>query len=190
MWEGCFLLWVVLNGAAPVSGEQDTEITELMAVYTKQNSVADKSSLSGVSESSDAADPQRMDMIYTIEDVPPWYLCIFLGLQHYLTCFSGTIAVPFLLVDAMCVGYDQWATSQLIGTIFFCVGLTTLLQSTLGCRLPLFQASAFAFLAPARAILSLEKWKCNNSGRKGLLLFLRSEQLQNACMKQWLLAGE
>lgn len=55
-------------------------------------------------------------------------------LQHYLTCFSGTIAVPFLLADAMCVGYDQWATSQLIGTIFFCVGITTLLQTTFGCR--------------------------------------------------------
>lgn len=54
--------------------------------------------------------------------------------QHYLTCFSGTIAVPFLLADAMCVGDDQWATSQLIGTIFFCVGITTLLQTTFGCR--------------------------------------------------------
>lgn len=54
--------------------------------------------------------------------------------QHYLTCFSGTIAVPFLLAEAMCVGFDQWATSQLIGTIFFCVGITTLLQTTLGCR--------------------------------------------------------
>lgn len=54
--------------------------------------------------------------------------------QHYLTCFSGTIAVPFLLADAMCVGSDQWATSQLIGTIFFCVGITTLLQTTFGCR--------------------------------------------------------
>uniref|UniRef100_A0A8C9W3V8 Solute carrier family 23 member 2 n=1 Tax=Scleropages formosus TaxID=113540 RepID=A0A8C9W3V8_SCLFO len=84
--------------------------------------------------------------------------------QHYLTCFSGTIAVPFLLAEAMCVGFDQWATSQLIGTIFFCVGITTLLQTTLGCRLPLFQASAFAFLAPARAILSLDKWKCNTTG--------------------------
>uniref|UniRef100_A0A8C1NUI3 Solute carrier family 23 member 2 n=1 Tax=Cyprinus carpio TaxID=7962 RepID=A0A8C1NUI3_CYPCA len=84
--------------------------------------------------------------------------------QHYLTCFSGTIAVPFLLAEAMCVGFDQWATSQLIGTIFFCVGITTLLQTTLGCRLPLFQASAFAFLAPARAILSLDKWKCNATG--------------------------
>uniref|UniRef100_A0A8C6TD86 Solute carrier family 23 member 2 n=1 Tax=Neogobius melanostomus TaxID=47308 RepID=A0A8C6TD86_9GOBI len=114
-------------------------------------------------DSTDSNDARKNDMIYTIEDTPPWYLCVFLGLQHYLTCFSGTIAVPFLLADAMCVGFDQWATSQLIGTIFFCVGITTLLQTTLGCRLPLFQASAFAFLAPARAILSLDKWKCNNT---------------------------
>uniref|UniRef100_A0A8C1LR84 Solute carrier family 23 member 2 n=1 Tax=Cyprinus carpio TaxID=7962 RepID=A0A8C1LR84_CYPCA len=121
-------------------------------------------SISETVDSTDSTDARRMDMIYTIEDTPPWYLCVFLGLQHYLTCFSGTIAVPFLLAEAMCVGFDQWATSQLIGTIFFCVGITTLLQTTLGCRLPLFQASAFAFLAPARAILSLDKWKCNATG--------------------------
>uniref|UniRef100_A0A8C5J2F2 Solute carrier family 23 member 2 n=1 Tax=Junco hyemalis TaxID=40217 RepID=A0A8C5J2F2_JUNHY len=145
------------------SGDQDTEDTELMAIYTTENGIAEKSSLAETLDSSGSLDAQRTDMIYTIEDVPPWYLCIFLGLQHYLTCFSGTIAVPFLLADAMCVGFDQWATSQLIGTIFFCVGITTLLQTTFGCRLPLFQASAFAFLAPARAILSLEKWKCNNT---------------------------
>uniref|UniRef100_A0A4W3GU97 Solute carrier family 23 member 1 n=1 Tax=Callorhinchus milii TaxID=7868 RepID=A0A4W3GU97_CALMI len=100
------------------------------------------------------------DMIYKIEDVPPWYLCILLGFQHYLTCFSGTIAVPFLLAESMCVGKDQYTVSQLIGTIFTCVGITTLIQTTFGCRLPLFQASAFAFLVPARAILALDKWKC------------------------------
>ncbi|NWI64092.1 S23A2 protein, partial [Todus mexicanus] len=154
---------VVINGGATSSGDQDTEDTELMAIYTTENGIAEKSSLAETLDSSGSLDAQRTDMIYTIEDVPPWYLCIFLGLQHYLTCFSGTIAVPFLLADAMCVGFDQWATSQLIGTIFFCVGITTLLQTTFGCRLPLFQASAFAFLAPARAILSLEKWKCNNT---------------------------
>ncbi|EPY79165.1 solute carrier family 23 member 2 [Camelus ferus] len=185
---------VVINGGATSSGEQDNEDTELMAIYTTENGIAEKSSLAETLDSTGSLDPQRSDMIYTIEDVPPWYLCIFLGLQHYLTCFSGTIAVPFLLADAMCVGYDQWATSQLIGTIFFCVGITTLLQTTFGCRegsaaggedreasgpgctaeeifadrgsffrLPLFQASAFAFLAPARAILSLDKWKCNTT---------------------------
>ncbi|XP_027630624.1 solute carrier family 23 member 1 isoform X2 [Tupaia chinensis] len=100
------------------------------------------------------------DMLYKIEDVPPWYLCILLGFQHYLTCFSGTIAVPFLLAEALCVGRDQHMVSQLIGTIFTCVGITTLIQTTLGIRLPLFQASAFAFLVPAKAILALERWKC------------------------------
>ncbi|XP_078285304.1 solute carrier family 23 member 2 [Rhinoraja longicauda] len=154
---------MAMNGAVPASGEQDTEVTELMAVYGKESSTPEKRSLTDISNSSGGPEAQRMDMIYSVEDVPPWYLCIFLGMQHYLTCFSGTIAVPFLLAEAMCVGFDQWATSQLIGTIFFCVGLTTLLQTTLGCRLPLFQASAFAFLAPARAILALDKWKCNNT---------------------------
>uniref|UniRef100_UPI003AAA7E91 solute carrier family 23 member 2 isoform X2 n=1 Tax=Centroberyx gerrardi TaxID=166262 RepID=UPI003AAA7E91 len=153
---------VVVNGVGQAS-DQDTEDTELMAIYAKDNQGAEKSSMSETLDSTDSVDARRMDMIYTIEDTPPWYLCVFLGLQHYLTCFSGTIAVPFLLAEAMCVGFDQWATSQLIGTIFFCVGITTLLQTTLGCRLPLFQASAFAFLAPARAILSLDKWKCNDT---------------------------
>lgn len=54
--------------------------------------------------------------------------------QHYLTCFSGTIAVPFLLAEALCVGRDQHMVSQLIGTIFTCVGVTTLIQTTLGIR--------------------------------------------------------
>uniref|UniRef100_A0A2K6UMD0 Solute carrier family 23 member 1 n=1 Tax=Saimiri boliviensis boliviensis TaxID=39432 RepID=A0A2K6UMD0_SAIBB len=106
----------------------------------------------------------KFDMLYKIEDVPPWYLCILLGFQHYLTCFSGTIAVPFLLAEALCVGHDQHMVSQLIGTIFTCVGITTLIQTTLGIRLPLFQASAFAFLVPAKAILALERWKCPPEG--------------------------
>lgn len=57
-----------------------------------------------------------------------------LYLQHYLTCFSGTVAVPFLLAEAMCVGRDQNTISQLIGTIFSTVGITTLIQTTVGVR--------------------------------------------------------
>ncbi|NXH82561.1 S23A1 protein, partial [Edolisoma coerulescens] len=106
----------------------------------------------------------EVDMLYRIEDVPPWYLCILLGFQHYLTCFSGTIAVPFLLAESLCVGKDQLTVSHLIGTIFTCVGITTLIQTTVGIRLPLFQASALAFLVPAKSILALEKWRCPPEG--------------------------
>ncbi|XP_041880749.1 solute carrier family 23 member 1 isoform X3 [Corvus kubaryi] len=111
----------------------------------------------------------EMDMLYRIEDVPPWYLCILLGFQHYLTCFSGTIAVPFLLAESLCVGKDQLTVSYLIGTIFTCVGITTLIQTTVGIRLPLFQASALAFLVPAKSILALEKWRCPSEDLRQLV---------------------
>ncbi|EHA98156.1 Solute carrier family 23 member 2 [Heterocephalus glaber] len=158
-----FILPVMINGGTTSSREEDNEDMELMAIYTTENGITEKSCLAETLDNTGSLDTQRSDMIYTVKDVPPWYLCIFLGLQHYLTFFRGTILVPFLLANAMCVGYDQWATSQLIGTISFCMGITTLLQTMFGCRLPLFQASAFAFLAPAQAILSLDKWKCNTT---------------------------
>lgn len=40
-----------------------------------------KSSMSETLDSTDGVDARRSDMIYTIEDTPSWYLCVFLGLQ-------------------------------------------------------------------------------------------------------------
>lgn len=34
----------------------------------------------------------------------------------------------------MCVGRDQYTVSQLVGTMFTCVGITTLIQTTFGVR--------------------------------------------------------
>lgn len=42
--------------------------------------------------------------------------------------------------------------------------LPTPVALCLSSRLPLFQASAFAFLVPAKAILALERWKCPPEG--------------------------
>ena len=36
-------------------------------------------------------------LLYAIEEVPPWYLTIFLGLQQYMTMFGSTITMPFLM---------------------------------------------------------------------------------------------
>ncbi|KAM9499913.1 solute carrier family 23 member 1-like isoform 1-T3 [Salvelinus alpinus] len=141
--------------------QQGAEEGKLAAEGQQQGAEGGKLAAEGQEQGAEGGKQQPgSDMIYTIEDVPPWYLCILLGLQHYLTCFSGTIAVPFLLAEAMCVGQDQYMVSQLVGTIFTCVGITTIIQTTFGVRLPLFQASAFAFLIPAQAILGLDRWKC------------------------------
>jgi nucleobase transporter 1/2 len=31
------------------------------------------------------------------------YLCIMLGMQHYLTMLGGTISIPFILCPALCI---------------------------------------------------------------------------------------
>nr|XP_037865539.1 solute carrier family 23 member 1 isoform X9 [Chlorocebus sabaeus] len=132
----------------------------------------------------------KFDMLYKIEDVPPWYLCILLGFQHYLTCFSGTIAVPFLLAEALCVGHDQHMVSQLIGTIFTCVGITTLIQTTLGIRSILLIILFSQYLRNLTFLLPVYRWG------KGLTLLriqifkmfpVRTWQIVLAIMTVWLL---
>eukprot|EP00918_Siedleckia_nematoides_P032334 GHVU01070028.1.p1 GENE.GHVU01070028.1~~GHVU01070028.1.p1 ORF type:complete len:561 (+),score=18.33 GHVU01070028.1:91-1773(+) len=103
---------------------------------------------------------RKLEVQYQIDDTPPWYTCIILGFQHYLTMFGATIVIPFALAPALCSSGDTVGISELISTIFFISGLCTLLQTTFGVRLPIVQGGTFAYLAPAFAILSLEKFKC------------------------------
>ena len=46
---------------------------------------------------------KNMDIAYKIDDVPPWYMCLFLGLQHFLTMIGGTLSIPFILCPALCM---------------------------------------------------------------------------------------
>ncbi|NXF97923.1 S23A1 protein, partial [Eubucco bourcierii] len=97
---------------------------------------------------------------YTVTDVPPWYLCILLGIQHFLTAMGGLVAIPLILSKELCLQHDLLTQSHLISTIFFVSGICTLLQVLFGVRLPIIQGGTFAFLTPTLAMLSLPKWKC------------------------------
>ncbi|KAM4035921.1 solute carrier family 23 member 1-like isoform 2-T2 [Anomaloglossus baeobatrachus] len=99
-------------------------------------------------------------LAYTVTDVPPWYLCIFLGIQHYLTALGGIVAIPLILSKDLCLTYDPLTQSHLISTIFFVSGICTLLQVLFGVRLPILQGGTFTFLTPTLAMLSLPKWRC------------------------------
>ncbi|XP_051886652.1 xan_ur_permease domain-containing protein [Pristis pectinata] len=99
-------------------------------------------------------------MLYLVTDNPPWYLCILLGTQHYLTALGGTVAIPLLLSREICLQHDYLTQSHLISTIFFVSGICTLLQVLFGVRLPIIQGGTFAFLTPTLAMLSLPKYKC------------------------------
>ncbi|XP_075062085.1 solute carrier family 23 member 1-like [Mixophyes fleayi] len=104
-----------------------------------------------------------IELIYAINDRPPWYLCILLALQHYILAFGGIIAIPLILAEPLCVNHDNAVKSQLISTIFFVSGICTLLQTTIGTRLPILQGGTFSLITPTLAILSLPQWKCQQS---------------------------
>ncbi|XP_072519852.1 solute carrier family 23 member 2 isoform X2 [Salminus brasiliensis] len=103
-------------------------------------------------------------LIYSINDRPPWYLCVLLGFQHYILAFGGILAIPLILAEPLCIKDNNAAKSQLISTIFFVSGICTVLQTTIGTRLPILQGGTFTFITPTLAILSLPKWRCPEIG--------------------------
>lgn len=98
---------------------------------------------------------KRPKMIYSIDDVPPLGECLVLGFQHYLTMFGSTVAIPLLMAKPLGIANDPVALGSLICTMFFVSGITTLLQTTFGNRLPIVQGGTFSFLAPAIAICGM-----------------------------------
>jgi len=46
---------------------------------------------------------EELRITYKIDDVPPWYMCVFLGFQHFLTMIGGTLSIPFILCPALCM---------------------------------------------------------------------------------------
>lgn len=97
---------------------------------------------------------KKHHLIYGIDDVPPLREAVFLGFQHYLTMFGSTVAIPLLLATPLGIT-DPVDLALLISTMFFVSGITTLLQTTWGNRLPLVQGGTFSFLAPAFAICGM-----------------------------------
>nr|XP_004568316.1 solute carrier family 23 member 1 [Maylandia zebra]XP_004568317.1 solute carrier family 23 member 1 [Maylandia zebra] len=111
-------------------------------------------------EPASSTDECSNKLAYCVTDVPPWYLCIILGIQHCLTAFGGIIAIPLILSQGLCLQHDGLTQSHLISTIFLVSGVCTLLQVVFGIRLPILQGGTFTLLAPSMALLSMPEWTC------------------------------
>lgn len=105
----------------------------------------------------DSAPKAKHGILYGIDDVPPHWESLTLGFQHYLTMFGSTVAIPLILSKPL--GLDDHNLALLIGTMFFVSGIATMLQTTLGNRLPIVQGGTFSFLAPAVAICGMATLK-------------------------------
>jgi uracil-xanthine permease len=99
-------------------------------------------------------------LIYSLEDKPPFGHAVILALQHALTMFGSTVAIPLLFGPALWpvdgaasaeLQVDQALTQSrniaiLISSVMLCSGIATLIQSTFGSRLPIIQGVSFSFI--------------------------------------------
>jgi nucleobase transporter 1/2 len=88
------------------------------------------------------------NLIYGLDDIPPLGTAILLGLQHYVAMVGALLSIPLILSEPLGMT-DASQVAALISTIFCLSGVVTLLQTTVGSRLPIVQGGSFAFLAPA-----------------------------------------
>ncbi|CAL1533120.1 unnamed protein product [Lymnaea stagnalis] len=124
----------------------------------------------------------RLDILYGVNEVPPWYLCLFLGFQQFLTAFGATFAYPVIISSAICIDGDDVGLGELISTVIFVSGFSSILQTTFGIRLPIIQSVSYSFIVPAFVVLSVNPNNCpysNPSVNKTLLPSLGSDYHKN-----------
>lgn len=93
-------------------------------------------------------------VVYPIGSKPKMGLAFLLGAQQFLTQFGATVIIPIIVGGAMGLPTEELAL--LISTMFFCAGITTLIQqSPIGNRLPILQGGTFSFLGPMFAIVGM-----------------------------------
>ncbi len=96
----------------------------------------------------------EQDLLYTIDEKPPFGVTIILALQHILAAFAGIIAVP--LVVATALGLSVEDTSIMVSATIFVAGIATVLQSQgvgpIGSRVAGMMGTDFTFANPAISV--------------------------------------
>lgn len=95
---------------------------------------------------------RQSHMKYELRDSPGLVPIGLYGFQHFLSMLGSLILVPLVIVPAMGGTYED--TANVVSTVLFISGVTTLLHISFGSRLPLIQGPSFVYLAPALAIIN------------------------------------
>lgn len=102
-------------------------------------------------EMDDALEPiHKTDLIYGIDDRPPFKEAFFAALQHLLAIFVAIITPPLIIAGAL--GLDLETTSFLVSMALFISGISTFIQckrfGPMGCGLLCIQGTSFSFIGP------------------------------------------
>ncbi|MCA9257810.1 MAG: hypothetical protein KDA61_01365 [Planctomycetales bacterium] len=114
------------------------------------------------------APDNKTQVIWGLDDRPPFAAALTLAIQHVLTMFGSTVAVPLIFgpllwpipadataeLSASLEPLQMANTAELVSSVMLCSGVATLLQATFGSRLPIIQGVSFSFLAAFFAIVA------------------------------------
>lgn len=93
---------------------------------------------------------QKSELIYSLEDRPPFRDTFFAALQHLLAIFVAIITPPLIIAGAL--NLDLATTSFLVSMALFASGISTFIQckrvGPLGCGLLCIQGTSFSFISP------------------------------------------
>lgn len=93
-------------------------------------------------------------MVYTLDEIPkPFGKALGLAIQHVLTMFGATVAVPLIIAPALGASPEQIAV--LVASVMLASGIATFFQVNFGTRLPIIQGVSFSFLGPFFAIIGM-----------------------------------
>ncbi|CAN1836003.1 Nucleobase-ascorbate transporter 11 [Linum perenne] len=92
-----------------------------------------------------------------LRDNPGFVPLLYYSLQHYLSLAGSLIFIPLIIVPTM--GGTDKDTATVISTMLMVSGVTTILHSYFGTRLPLVQGSSFVYLAPALVIMNAQEYR-------------------------------
>lgn len=128
---------------------------------------------------------RQSHMMYELRDTPGLVLIGLYGVQHYISILGSIILIPLVIVPAMGGSYED--TANVVSTVLFMSGVTTLLHTFFGTRLPLIQGPSFVYLAPALAIInSPEFQKLNGNNFKHVMKELQGAIIVAAAFQAFL----
>ncbi|KAK3087985.1 hypothetical protein FSP39_013082 [Pinctada imbricata] len=104
-------------------------------------------------------DPSKL--LYKISETPKFHLLLLFGLQQALLSLATSLLFAIMGAQVVCAEDDAELKAQLLGSILFVNGLSTLIMVTVGSRLPLYQGAYGSYLIPLLTLAAIQPDRCN-----------------------------
>ncbi|PKU69809.1 Nucleobase-ascorbate transporter 12 [Dendrobium catenatum] len=140
------------QGQKVVGAGQNGQHRSEPPVLPKQRREEEANALPPVREDDNGVASRQSHIKYELRETPGLVPIVLYGIQHYLSILGSLVLIPLVIVPAM--GGTSEDTAAVVSTVLFISGVTTLLHTFFGTRLPLIQGPSFVYLAPALAIIN------------------------------------